>query len=63
MKGNIEIKITETEDLGSFPVTSKWIFQQDNTFENVTEWIDIFRCILLAKGFHPDTVEEYLPRD
>lgn len=52
MKGSIRVEVKNKDEFNSFPVTTTWSWEQDNTIESVEEWIDIFNMILNSQGFH-----------
>ena len=52
MIGKIKVKVEVTNE-DRFPVTNSWEFTQDNTFESLEEWIDVFQKILYTQGFAP----------
>ncbi len=52
MKGNINIEVKVTHDNLSFPITTTWSWSQDNTFESIEDWINVFNMILNNQGFH-----------
>ena len=58
MKGHISIKVTEVTKTGNFPVTNTITIERDNTYEGVEEWVETFKKILAAMGFHADTIAE-----
>ena len=53
MKGKMRVSVEVTNDSRYFPITDKWVFETDNTFEDVDDWIDLFEKILYAQGFAP----------
>ena len=59
MKGNFSLKIEETDETRSFPLTSSWEFKQDSTMESIEDYIDLFNQILAVKGFR-GTLEDYI---
>jgi len=62
MKGSTKISIETTDGTGAFPVTRKYTFEQDNTLENIEEWIEVFKQILHAQTFSHDLIEEIFDR-
>jgi len=61
MKGKIKVKVEVTDEMGRFPVTNSWEFNQDNSLEGIDEWLDLFSKILYTQGFAPyklDIIEE-----
>ena len=58
MKGHISIIVKETNECGKFPVVNSITIERDNTFEGIEEWVEAFKKILFAMGFHPDTIKE-----
>ena len=58
MKGHISIKVDERNDCGNFPVTNTITIERDNTYEDITEWVETFKRILSAMGFQPETIKE-----
>jgi len=63
MKGEIEITVKTTDEVGNFPISDTIIIKRDSTPEGVEEMMCYFRKILLVMGYHPDTVKEYLGED
>ena len=59
MKGSIKVTVTVTNEVGAFPITESWEYTRDNTYESISEWMDLFQKILLAQGFHPNITERY----
>ena len=57
MKGHIEIKVTETDEVGAFPIVRSFTIERDNTFESINEWVDAFKSILYAMTFAPETID------
>ena len=60
MKGKTKIEISITDDMGQFPITRKYIFDQDNTLETIGEWISTIRGLLLSVGFSEAIVDSYI---
>jgi hypothetical protein len=52
MKGKITITVSVRDEFGLFPITEKFIYERDNTYESVEEWIVLFNKILIHQGFH-----------
>jgi len=63
MKSSIKITVKETDGTGSFPVTRKYTFEQDNTLENIEEWIEVFKQILHAQTFPHGLIEKIFVHD
>jgi len=61
MKGTIKITVEETDEKGVFPVTRKFTFERDNTFEDLNDWIEMFKSILFVMSFHVDIINELFP--
>ena len=55
MKGKTKVQVSATHECVSFPTTTTWSWEQDNTIESVEEWIDVFNMILNNQGFHYST--------
>jgi hypothetical protein len=55
MKGKIKVEVKTTYELNSFPITTTWSWEQDNTIESLEEWIEVFNMILNNQGFHHST--------
>jgi hypothetical protein len=58
MKGEIKIEIKVTDECGAFPITKTFTITQDNTYESIEEWIEVFKQILYVQGFQPETIKE-----
>ena len=58
MKGKAEIKVTLTDDTGSFPETTDISLSFDYYPEGIGWWIDNFKKILNWAGFEKETIEE-----
>ena len=63
MKGHISIKVTEVTATGVFPVTNTITIERDNTFEGIDEWVEAFKKILAAMGFHEEIIEGVFGED
>lgn len=59
MKGKmiVSVEIKDEYPLRPFPITDKWTFETDNTFEHVDDWLDLFEKILAAQGFGEKHIE------
>lgn len=58
MKGSMKVSIEITDEVGSFPITDKWTYEVDNTYETLEQWIDLFNRILAVVGFKGIELEE-----
>ena len=58
MKGNIRFTIEIKDETGNFPVTETFTIEQDNTYEDIYEWIEAFKKILYCAGFGEGIIEE-----
>ena len=59
MKGNVKITVEIRDEVGVFPLTTKYTIERDNTYETLDEWMETFKGLLYSVGFHPDSVKNY----
>ena len=57
MKGRVLVTINITHEI-PHRVTETYSIGQDNTYETIDDWINMFKKILYCLEFHPDTIEE-----
>jgi len=63
MKGRVKITVEVTNEFSSFPVKETFTIARDNTYDEISEWIGVFRKILYLVGFAHGTITDVLEEE